>query len=597
MRTRNQLLMLAVSAGAVALLTNQTQAQYRVGEDGHALDSNTRVGSGGVNGPGRGSSGVSGNDVVVGNVTGGRQFRGGVDYTDPWAFRGNTAGRGVDAFVRDSAGVPSAYSPSFSLDTPRAFYGDSRGVVAPIGSAKIGSSGAYVGTSLQSSNPYSSSLIAAQTDTLLQNRIGSTQIVGYDQSLNSSILALPGSLNSSEPNMQSVLLATPLTGVVQVNGQNADNSFILNRYMATRRPGENLPQDLSEQSVQQMQQDLQVQSDSANGQSLNPSSLTGPQKGGANTGAKNGNGGQNGANAPIGADPIDAGQSISSNPIGTPIGSQQPIGSQGAASESFRRRLLVPPSRQSTQYAELKKRMDAYNAAHGISDEDANRQFRAEQRALGQGTPATGQKNNPGGTTRPVGPAVTPAGENPAVPEKTNLPPVKITSLADGVKAKGLHDLLASAEDLMRADKFASAIQKYNDAERVAPNNSFASLGRAHAELGAAYYGKAEADLRRVVALDPALLMAQFDLSAVMNAQRLAYVQKDLKDLAAKESRSERPWFLLAYIAYNTGDGAAAQYLDEAQKRSTVNDRVIQMMKSRWALSKPTTQPTPELNK
>ncbi len=133
----------------------------------------------------------------------------------------------------------------------------------------------------------------------------------------------------------------------------------------------------------------------------------------------------------------------------------------------------------------------------------------------------------------------------------------------------------------------------------VAPNNPLISLGRAHAELGAAYYGKAEMDLRRVVALDPALLMGQFDLGAVMNAQRLAFVQKDLKDLTVSQPRLERPWFLLAYIAYNTGDSAAAaQDLDEAQSRTLASDRVIQMMKTHWSLpAKAQPAPAPELNK
>ncbi len=597
MRNRNRLLMFAVSAGSVVLLANRTQAQFRAGSDGHAFDANNRVGSGGVNGPGRGSEGgVSGNDIVTGNVTGGRQFRGGVDYTDPWAFRGDIAGRGVDSFIRDSSGVPTAYAPAFSSDQPRAFYGDSRGVVAPVGSAKLGFTGAYVGTSLQSSNPYSSSLVQAQTDVIQSNRIGSTQVVGYDQSLNSSVLALPGSLDSSAPNMQSVLLATPLTGVMQLNGQNSGDNFILDRYLATRLPGESLPQDISNATIQRMQQDLQVQSDTVTGQPLNPPITDNSLNGSGNAGKKSGNGSQPGANGPIQSSPLNGSQSISSDPLNPAINPQQPLDSQGAAPESFRRSLTVPPARQSSQYAELRKRLDKYNADHGITDEEANRQFRLEQHALAQANPAAGQKNTAGGTTRPANPGQ--VAENPIAPEKENGPPVKITSLAAGVKAKGLHDLLAAGEDLMREDKFASAILKFNDAEKVAPNNPLTALGRAHAELGAAYYGKAEADLRRVVAVDPALLMGQFDLSAVMNAQRLAYVQKDLKDLAAKDTRSERPWFLLAYIAYNTGDSAAAsQYLDEAQKRTMANDRVIQLMKSHWALSTPTTKPAQDLNK
>ncbi|MBC8105356.1 MAG: hypothetical protein H7Z14_02105, partial [Anaerolineae bacterium] len=102
----------AVAAAAVALFANvaSTHAQYRV-DNGNARDANNRIGSGGYNQPGSGAGStspyaVNGNNIVTGNVTGGREFRGFVPYTDPGAFRGATAGGNVDRFVRSSAGVP-----------------------------------------------------------------------------------------------------------------------------------------------------------------------------------------------------------------------------------------------------------------------------------------------------------------------------------------------------------------------------------------------------------------------------------------------------------------------------------------------------------
>ncbi len=611
---RNRLLAAAVAAVApVVLAASVAHAQYRVGEDGHALDANNRVGGGGVNDVNNRGNSVNGNDLVTGNVTGGRQFRGGIGYTDPWAFRSRLSGRGVDSFIRDSSGVPTPYSPSFSLDQPRSFYGQSRGVAAPEGTVRIGASGSYVGTDLEAQNPYSSSLLNAQLSTIQDNRIGGTQIVGYGQDFNGGLLSLPGSIDSSEPNMKSVLLATPLTGVVQMNGQGANDNFVLERYLATRRSSEGLPQNLDNTTIQQMQQELQLQSNSAllqpnpgatrNGTSQNPNGQTTP--GGPNNLNGNGPNGPDGLNQkPLGSDQNSGtdsdtgstGASIPNKPIGTAI--QPQVIGQGGANEGMRQRLMVPPSRQSAQYAELQNRLEHFNADHPMNDQQANRVFREQQRLL-----AAHNKNGPGpnprtgpGATRPaVGPASQPAVQNPNAPAEHAQPPEKIISLATGVKAKGLHDLLASAEELMRADKFASAIQKYNDAERVAPNNPLIALGRAHAELGAAYYGKAEADLRRVFTLDPALLMGQFDLSSFMNAQRLEFVRKDLKDLTASEPKSERPWFLLAYIAYSTGDPkAAAEDLNEAQKRAPINDRVIPMMRSHWSLP---TDAQPQLNK
>src|SRR5882757_3728277 len=73
---------------------------------GRANDASNRVGSGGRNQPGVSSNyGTNyiinnGNQVVTGNVSNGREFHGNVGYTDPTAFRGNTAGNFSDNFTK-----------------------------------------------------------------------------------------------------------------------------------------------------------------------------------------------------------------------------------------------------------------------------------------------------------------------------------------------------------------------------------------------------------------------------------------------------------------------------------------------------------------
>src|SRR5207244_6094832 len=90
-----------------------TFAQQRVGEEGRSLDANNRVGSGGYNSGGISGNlipGPTGNQIVTGNVTGGREFRGGVQYTDPHEFRGNVAGQDFDRFIAGSSGAPQPFS-------------------------------------------------------------------------------------------------------------------------------------------------------------------------------------------------------------------------------------------------------------------------------------------------------------------------------------------------------------------------------------------------------------------------------------------------------------------------------------------------------
>jgi predicted Zn-dependent protease len=180
---------------------------------------------------------------------------------------------------------------------------------------------------------------------------------------------------------------------------------------------------------------------------------------------------------------------------------------------------------------------------------------------------------------------------------------VKINSIAATVtspKAKGLHDILAKADAALKNDEFKSAIEQFNAASFVAPNNQMIALGRANANLAAGYYATAEQDIRRAVSADAAVLMAQMDLGSMISGHRLDFVKKDLKDLADKNPKESRPWFLLAYINYNTGDGqAAANDLEEAKQRSGTLDITIQLMQQYWQLpaADNSVQQKPELNK
>ena len=146
--------------------------------------------------------------------------------------------------------------------------------------------------------------------------------------------------------------------------------------------------------------------------------------------------------------------------------------------------------------------------------------------------------------------------------------PLKIASFAEGVKATGLKNLLTDAERAMQAGKFTQALDYYDGAAAVAPNNPLIMVGRSIAELGAGYYARAQMHLEQVLSTDPALLMARYDLKAFYGEQRLQYIVRDLKDVAQTESKQSRPLFLLAFIAYSMeNEQRAADYLNLAQQR------------------------------
>jgi hypothetical protein len=593
-KRRNGLLLAAVIAALPVFgLTRPAAAQYPAGQDGHANDANNRAGSGGYNSARQGSA-VTQDNIINRTVSGGIGFTGPIRETDPGAFRVRLPGTGLDNFIRTSNGVPTGTGGTSDLTVPHPYYGDSRGVAPPPGSLPVGFSGGYVGTTPQNNLTLSSSLSTPSTgattlqartiptDTLLLNSVYNTS--GYqgitDAALNGNLASpLPG----LRPGQPGDLATSPfaLPALPQLPGGLPTEDPAVLRMRAELQEAA-LPSSLNpnvgeNNNGQPGGPNFPGSPQNQNGTQQNPNGTQQNPNGGQNQngGQPNQPGGQQnqpGApNQPLNGvlpAPLEtpANAAISNQPNGSQLNAT-PLNNTPAGQESLRQRMttLVPAAQQSTLLTELQNRMARYGPA-GTSDAEANRKFREMQ-----------QKN-----ARPGKP-----GAGVGLPQQAppDTAPVKVSSLATGVKAKGLHDLLAGAEDLMRQGKFDSAIDKYAQAQRVAPNNPLTYLGRAHAELGAGYYAKAEQDLRYVFRADPELLLAQFDLGTAMGEQRLAFLRKDLTGLTQSEPKSETPWFLLAYLDYNGGDAAAAEKdLNEAEQRAGHGDWAIRTLRTHWTL-------------
>ena len=277
---------------------------------------------------------------------------------------------------------------------------------------------------------------------------------------------------------------------------------------------------------------------------------------------------------------------------------QQPMGAEGGPQASMSSRLAVPPAQQSTQYAELQRRLDRYYTGRLETDETRNRELiqQLKAREAQRQTPQT-----------PLPPTAPPQADpdyrsisqqlldqklgGGARPE-----PVQIGSLAAGVKAEQLKGVLNNAETLMKEGKYVSALEQFNTAGQVVPNNPLVMVGQAHAELAAGYFKRADEHLRRAYETDPVLTMAQFDLKQSIGRERLALLISDLKEAARKQETDPSPAFLLAYLAYNTGaPEQAGMYLDLAQKRAGGDDKLYRLLKMNWAVPQtgaPTTRPT-----
>ena len=618
---------LTAAVAAVSLAGSSASAQQRVGGDGRALDANNRIGSGGSNeGAGGGPLGPGqiGNQIVTGNVTAGQQFRGFVPYSDPFSFRGQTAGISSDRFIRESAGVPLSSGPSGinnNASNLRPFYGVGQTVERPPGFVEAVPGTGYV----------PAARISREAGDL---RLGRPFDFPQPSTPQPGQLILQGPL-SPDTQQPTVITASPLYGVRQWNfGEQLDQEFL----QGLSQPASQRSR-LDERTLQRLRNELNrdVQTDP---------NITGEGTDGA-----------------LDDDPNRLSSGIDSR---LSLSLTEPTRMQNRVDASVQndvRQNVRPgdlsvsrPERQSAQYAEMQRRLNRFNqlpqeVAELREYQRQQQQARAgdqpQERDATAGTRQPGAQPGaqagaqPGATPRDTGaqpgPATPgagagagtvgaqaqqprlpdtglpdyaqrsrdimagkdspdqgtgqlpgldrPAGEQPQAQDPTREAPLQVQSLATGVNAKALADFLNEAEKLMREGKFYSALDQYDMADQVAPNDPMVSLGRAIAELGASYYARAEGHLREAFTKNPALLTAQYDVRGFLGEERLNFLVNDLRAISNKETNEPRSVFLLAFIDYNTGNPRrAAAYLDLAERRAGKPDPLFQNMRKLWNL-------------
>jgi tetratricopeptide (TPR) repeat protein len=597
----------------VAGMTVSAHAQNRI-NTGNANDANNRIGSGGIN-PGGNQNrgpyvGYTSTDIVNGNITAAKTFRGYVPYRDPGAFAGPTASGGiggVDRFVRDSSGTPysgfGGYNSNAAVARP--YYGDSRAAPPPSGYINQGFTGGAVPNPLPPPRFGSDLRLGDPMDTLMVPNTRPGQLM------------LPGPVDAS--NSDTLLTASPLYGVRSWRANNAQDQQFVQKYTDLYNYNTLGRSALDDTRMRQYRQELM-------GPTTEPSGMSAPTPGSPDsaTGVNlsrplTAQGGLADSTGPL-SNSIDVGP-ITSSPLTAGLDTNQ----------SFQHR-VIPPAQQSSQYVALQDRLKRHYGDRELTDTEAARVYNAQVNQLKTEKAkndelAAAKKTTPDAlSTPPVPDSLKPKEPNPGEKPDSSSPepaikipgptaigssrqkPPQIHTLQSLVKAKGVGEILQDAENLMRQGKYIDALDQYDTAEQVGAHYAAVQLGRANAELGASYYTRAENDLRQAFSQDQSLLEGQYDLSSMIGADRLQFLVKDLKEIANKEKTLSRPVFLLAYIAYNTGnERMAAGYLDLADKRAGGNDSFYKMVRSHWDLPQdqprdseaPTTQPqaTPELNK
>lgn len=541
-----------IVAAAVASFSLSASAQFQL-NTGNAADANTRANSYGSNGPDNtrpvNSAVVNGNQYVTGNVTGGRSLQTNPGYFAPGQLETYTGAEQFQDFIRDSTGVPQPYQQSQpGYVAPQSFYGGSTTATPPSGYVRNTVTGSYVPVT----PPQPQMSYDTRVDLLNPGGISPA-----DAGLTPSQSIVP---------QTSIVSGGELYGPTVTPGQEQEQaqSPFNNAY---REWTDADKQAVNSTNIAQMRNELNQSQNSTNDQnqnnsskektngvtpgSLNPTSLT-PQ--------------------PLNAQPNS--DLLAQNNAGQQT-NQTPEAQQNTA--------LLSPAQQSAQYAQLQQRFNSFGAAnHSGTGTGAN---------AGAGASQTSEENNGNEKNSSSSPQMNSAEENARMraqlypPSVASSGPLMIHSLAVGIRAHGLRDIMADAEEHMRQGHYAEAMLRYSAAAQVAPNNPLIAMGKAFSELGAGYYARADHDLRTALGADPVLLMGRYDLKNLLGENRLEYVVRDLKQITVSDKANPDAPFLLAYIAYNNGsDTAAGQYLDLTEQRVNGPVPLITEMRQYWNL-------------
>lgn len=576
-----------VAALALSVVPLAALGQGQI-QAGRVNDANNRMGSGGWNGGhtdmnynsnivyrnvGMVGGPTFGNAIITGNVTQGREFRGNVGYTDPFAFRGPTAGIGIDNFAKNSAGVPRGGAPALAPNQSTLFYGASRTVATPPGFELGPNRNGYVP--------------AAPIDPVRAAQDHRLGIVNLNQTIAPSDMIIPGGNNG-------IVTGSTLYGFREWNPRDAADRNFIEDLIARQSNGDR--SNLDPRQVQKMREELMktIQPDLRLKDQVNPADTTDSGK----------------PRDSLTLDPIGRTFESPNDPLLTkkPISDQmqsQPLSDGSDAQVGSRQNMLGMAHRSSTQYAEMNKRLEQYYADRRQTDTEFARQFNSDVRAK-QAAEAKAKaeaekkiaantvKPNTPNTTKPEKTTDDAEKEKKEKEKKKKLQPLKITTLSAGMKAEGVANVLVKAETLMKEGKYASALDQYDAADAVMPGNPMVLRGRAIAELGAGFFMRADAHLREAYTADKALFLGKPDLKVMLGEERLGKIVNELKETANKENKPT-PLFLLAYIAYNSGhERQAMGYLDLADKKAEGKDSFYTMVREHWVVPE---EGTKELNK
>jgi hypothetical protein len=527
-------------AAAALIWTGPAYAQVRQIQGGSVLDANPQVGSGGYNGVRPVASGINGNLIISGNVTGGRAFQGFSPIGNPSTLQTNVGSGTLSNFVRDSVGLPgvqgglSPYTPRPYFDLPQTAI--TTGAVQAQSVLPRDVTGAFRAGQGQFQTPVAT-LSGTRSTNLYAGQLPYAA-PGWT----------PAGIGMFNPD---IVATTP--------GQISPNP--LQPYTVTG------PTAVSEATGRPSQTDAQ-----ANLPGMPPAELTGQPD-------------RFGRVAPPepGSPDLEPAQATMAQLSGL----ESPLPTQAEPSSG------LPTTGQTDSTLLTQMRQQYSEGQLGTGDKASQPQQPITQKQMQPlDLSVASASRRPSDETRLLQPGAGQDSErmlaqreqaSQLVADRLRTP---IRSMA-GQRQTQVDRLLAQAEEQMRKGDYYKASATYSGVLTAAPDNALAWLGRANALLAAGEYVQAHVALSQGIEQFPQLLIFDFDLPALLGNKDIVDVRRAELEKMLATRPDHRMRFLLGYLEYYSGlQDIGLQTMQQAAKEAPADSivpKAYEVLKGRGA--------------
>jgi len=156
-----------------------------------------------------------------------------------------------------------------------------------------------------------------------------------------------------------------------------------------------------------------------------------------------------------------------------------------------------------------------------------------------------------------------------------------IESMAEATDARA-REAIESAESSLAEGAYVEAERQYGRAQQLRPDDPLVRVGLVHAQLGAGMYRSAAFNLRQVFAEHPELIAARYAARLLPQQRRLEQVSTELQRLASQPRSASDAGVLLAYLGYQTESPTLTRFGLAVTEANDTRQDLLPLLREIW---------------